>query len=127
MSDELVNEWVAKAEEDFKAAEELYHESSLTFATTICFHSQQCAEKYLKALLVKCGIEPPWIHALESLLDLLVSKIPELEESRNMLAQLSPYATEYRYPGKTAEAKEAEACIKTIRSLRSQLKKLLER
>jgi len=74
---------------------------------------------------VKCGIEPPWIHALESLLDLLVLRIPELEESRNMLAQLSPYATEYRYPGRMAEGKEADACIKTIRSLRNQLKKLL--
>lgn len=127
MNEELVSEWVTKAEEDYKAVEELYYKSSSEFANTICFHSQQCAEKYLKALLVKCGIEPPWIHALESLLDVLAPRIPELEESRNMLAQLSPYATEYRYPGKMAEGKEAEACIEAIRQLRNKVRPLLRR
>jgi len=125
MSEELVSEWVDKAEEDYKTVEELCSKSLSEFANTICFHSQQCAEKYLKALLVKCGIEPPWIHELESLLDLLASKIPEIEKNRGMLAQLSPYATEYRYPGKTAKEEEADTCIKIIRKLRNNVRAIL--
>ena len=71
--------WI-RQRKDYKTVEELCSKSLSEFADTICFHSQQCAEKYLKALLVKCGIEPPWIHELESLLDLLASKIPEIEK-----------------------------------------------
>lgn len=48
MSEELVNEWIVKSEEDYKTTEELYSKSLSEFASTICFHSQQCAEKYLK-------------------------------------------------------------------------------
>ena len=92
----------------------------------MCFHSQQCAEKYLKALLTKHGIEPPWIHTLETLLDLTVSKIPKLEQSRNMLAQLTPYATEYRYPGKVANKNDAKICVNIISKFRKQIKSYLE-
>jgi len=63
MSDELVNEWLAKAEEDYRTMEELYNHSPSEFANSICFHAQQCAEKYLKALITKQGMEPPWLHA----------------------------------------------------------------
>jgi len=126
MNEELVSEWVAKAEEDYKTVEELHSKPLSEFANTICFHSQQCAEKYLKALLVKFGIEPPWIHTLESLLDFLAPKIPELEEYRDMLAQLSPYATEYRYPGKMAKEEEAETCVKIIRKLRENARAILK-
>ena len=125
MSEELASEWVVKAEEDYKTVEELYTKSLPEFANTVCFHSQQCAEKYLKAFLIKSGIEPPWIHNLESLLDLITFKIPELERYREMLAQLTPFATEYRYPGKMAKAEEAEACVKIIRELRNDIRLML--
>lgn len=126
MSEELVNEWVAKAEEDYRTLEELYKKSPSGFATTICFHAQQCAEKYLKALLTKHGIEPPWIHTLETLLDLVISKTPELDKYRVMLAELTPYATEYRYPGRVADEEDAEVCVEVIRKLRNDLKSMLD-
>jgi len=126
MTKQLVKEWVDKAEEDFRTLQELYNKSPSDFATTICFHSQQCAEKYLKALLTKHGIEPPWIHTLETLLDLTISKIPELEQSRDMLAQLTPYATEYRYPGKVANKNDAKVCVNIISKFRKQIKSYLE-
>jgi HEPN domain-containing protein len=119
-------EWIEKAEEDFRTLQELNNSSPSDFATTICFHSQQCAEKYLKALLTKHGIEPPWIHTLETLLDLIVSEIPELEQFRKILAQLTPYATEYRYPGKVANKSDAITCIKIIEKFRKNIKSFLE-
>ena len=125
MSEELVNEWIVKAEEDYRSVEELYKKSVSGFATTICFHAQQSAEKYLKALLTKHGIEPPWIHTLETLLELIISKIPELEKYRETLAQLTPYATEYRYPGKVADQEDAETCVNIIRKFQDNMRLLL--
>lgn len=47
MNEELVKEWVKKAEEDYWAAHYLYKKSKEKLATVICFHAQQSAEKYL--------------------------------------------------------------------------------
>ena len=125
MSDELINEWVIKAEEDCRTMEALYNNSPSGFANSICFHAQQCVEKYLKALITKHGMEPPWVHALESLLDLVVSKAPELEKYRAELAELTPYATEYRYPGKVANQEDAKVCVEIIRKLRNDMRSIL--
>jgi HEPN domain-containing protein len=125
MSDELVNEWLIKAEEDYRTMEELYDKSPSGFSNSICFHAQQCAEKYLKALITKQGIEPPWIHALESLLDLVVSKTPELEKYRAGLAELTPFATEYRYPGKLANQEDAKVCFEIALKFRNDMRSIL--
>ena len=48
---ELTEEWVEKAEEDFDAADVLLYGRDVPIAAIVCFHCQQCAEKYLKAYL----------------------------------------------------------------------------
>jgi HEPN domain-containing protein len=126
MSEKLVEEWLDKAEEDYQSLQILFKKSPSDFATTICFHSQQCAEKYLKATLIKHCIEPPWIHTLETLLDLIIPEVPELEEYREMLAQLTPYATEYRYPGKVANKDDAKTCVDIITKFQKNIKSFLE-
>jgi HEPN domain-containing protein len=118
MNEELVKEWTLKAEEDCLAVEELYKISVRRFAAIICFHAQQCAEKYLKALLVSHNIEPQRTHSLEMLLDLIVDEVPELEQCRDMLTGLTPYSVEYRYPGVAATPDDAEYCVETVRELR---------
>ena len=42
-----------------------------------------------------------------------------------MLAELTPFATEYRYPGKVAEEEDAEKCIEMIRKLRDHFRPML--
>jgi HEPN domain-containing protein len=118
MNEELVKEWTLKAEEDCLAVEELYKISVRRFAAIICFHAQQCAEKYLKALLISRNIEPPRTHSLETLLDLIVDEVPELEQCRDMLTDLTPYSVEYRYPGVAATPDDTEYCVETVRELR---------
>jgi HEPN domain-containing protein len=47
---EIVLKWIKKAENDLKTAKdeiEVYNPAT----DTICFHAQQCVEKYLKAYL----------------------------------------------------------------------------
>jgi HEPN domain-containing protein len=58
MNEQLVEEWIIKADEDYYAAEYLYEKSKEKFSSIICFHAQQCAEKYLKAIFTKYNIEP---------------------------------------------------------------------
>lgn len=127
MKEALVEEWVTKAEEDYWAVRYLYQKSKGRLASVICFHAQQCAEKYLKALLTKYDIEPPKIHSLEALLDILISKIPEIEECRELLTNLSPYSVEYRYPGMIATTEDLEHCVEIIQRLRREFRKMLLR
>ncbi len=51
-------EWVRKAESDFQLAVTIAREAG-RFQDEQCFHSQQCAEKYLKALLEELGLTIP--------------------------------------------------------------------
>jgi HEPN domain-containing protein len=46
---EITKEWVFKAEQDFDAADLLMHAGESPIPDYVCFHCQQCAEKYLKA------------------------------------------------------------------------------
>jgi HEPN domain-containing protein len=51
MNRETIKKWILKAENDLKIAkDEMLTENPATDA--ICFHAQQCVEKYLKAYLI---------------------------------------------------------------------------
>ena len=56
---ELTAEWVSKAENDFEVAHLVRFRAELPIADAICFHGQQCAEKYLKAFLQEQRIRFP--------------------------------------------------------------------
>jgi HEPN domain-containing protein len=47
----LTSEWVEKAEGDFATAKREIRVRKTPNFDAVCFHAQQCAEKYLKALL----------------------------------------------------------------------------
>jgi HEPN domain-containing protein len=51
-------DWVAYAEEDFNAAKILLRKSNPLMGPA-CFHSQQCAEKYFKAMLTYKNVRFP--------------------------------------------------------------------
>jgi HEPN domain-containing protein len=44
-------EWVKKAEDDLKTAAHTLKLGKTCPTNTVCFHAQQCVEKYLKAYL----------------------------------------------------------------------------
>jgi len=50
---QVIQEWVGKAEGDFSTAERELAVSSNPNYDAVCFHSQQCIEKLLKALMIK--------------------------------------------------------------------------
>ncbi len=59
-----VAEWVSKAEGDFVTAGRELRARKLPNYDAVCFHCQQCAEKYLKAVLQENDKRIPKIHFL---------------------------------------------------------------
>jgi HEPN domain-containing protein len=110
-------EWVNYAEEDLIMAKSALKRSK-PLTTASCFHSQQCAEKYFKAILVAKDVEFPKTHDL-LILNTLCSNAGILTGfTKEDLGRLSGYAVHTRYPGNQptpAEAKLALAIAVTIR------------
>ena len=68
----ITAEWVDKAEGDLRTAKREILVTDAPNYDAVCFHAQQCAEKYLKAWLVDAAISFPRTHDLGALLNLLV-------------------------------------------------------
>jgi len=116
----LSAEWAQKAEGDFATAQrELRARKSPNFDAA-CFHAQQCAEKYLKALLLEAGVPLARTHSLPALLDALLPVGPLWEPFRRDLAILSAYAVEFRYPGESADRAQAKEALQLCRGFRRQ-------
>ncbi len=94
---EVTHEWIEHAENDFSAAEQLFESKKRSLNEIVCFHCQQCIEKYLKGLLIEHEIYFEKTHILDRLLNLLLPVLPDLELHRKALNELSNYASETRY------------------------------
>ncbi|MCK4351885.1 HEPN domain-containing protein [candidate division WOR-3 bacterium] len=89
--------WFKKAENDLRAAEHLITIDNPP-TDTVCFHCEQCAEKYLKGYLTLKEVEFEKSHDLDYLLDECKKFDPQFERLRDIAEDLSPYAVEIRYP-----------------------------
>lgn len=92
---DLVRGWLRKAESDLTTAE-LCLEAGRAL-DMVCFHAQQAAEKYLKAYLTAYGIDFPFVHNLEKLIELCARRDPEFLSIKSLGQQLTPYAVSLRY------------------------------
>jgi HEPN domain-containing protein len=121
----IVRNWVDKAEDDFVVAQrELRARKSPSYNAS-CFHAQQCAEKYLKAILQSKKTPFPKTHNLEKLIDLLPPDVTWLA-LRPRVIPLSLYAVELRYPGADATKAQAQAAMKVCREVRAHARGLLK-
>lgn len=115
----LTQEWVDSAEDDWIIVSREMRARHSPSYRGVCFHAQQCAEKYLKARLQEAGIAFP---RTRNLLDLLALALP-IEAGwivlRASLDTLSDYAVTVRYPGSTVnrdDAKEARRLCALVRA-----------
>ena len=111
-------EWVAKAEGDFAVMEREARVRKKPNYDAVCFHAQQCAEKYLKARLCEAEIEFPKNHILAALLDLVVVVETFWETFREQLNFQTGFAVGFRYPGESADKKMALEARKLCRLFR---------
>jgi HEPN domain-containing protein len=107
-SDTLARSWLAKAQGDMAVARILI-EGGEPHLDAGVYHCQQAAEKALKALLTLDEIPFPKSHNLRSLLDLTLPQHPELSGLAKACILLTPYATEFRYPGDAFAPDPSEA------------------
>ena len=90
----ITREWIDKAEGDWTSAGLLYRARKQPNYDAACFHSQQSAEKYLKARLVEAGITFSKTHNLIALLALATPLEPSWTtlqpQLRTLTSMLSP-------------------------------------
>ncbi len=91
----------------------------------VCFHAQQCVEKYLKALLQEYGIAFGRTHNLEALLMPLLDRHPKGAPMRPTLRELTAYAVDTRYPGESSDKEMARQALAQCRRARSRIRAAL--
>jgi HEPN domain-containing protein len=117
-------EWVRKAEEDHRTALRAAEAVPPTH-NTVCFHCQQTAEKYLKALLEELGLGVPKTHNLNYLTDLLLPQYPDLKSARRGMPVLTRFAVAVRYPGDNATKRQATSAVRWAARVRDACRAIL--
>ena len=102
-----VREWLERAADDLREAEH-----DLTAAPPLVrgsvFHSQQAAEKALKAFLTAHDRPFPKTHDLDELGRAVMAHDPTLATVVDRAKDLTPYAWRFRYPGAPTAPTEDE-------------------
>ncbi len=121
----LTQEWVDKAESDFRTATREIQVTQDPSYDGVCFHAQQCVEKYLKGYLQEMSIGFPKTHDLVVLIDLSLPTEPQWSRFRSSLRLLSLAAVEIRYPGRSADQVMAEEFYQLCVEMRNVVRSVL--
>lgn len=123
---ELVREWVEKAEGDVRTAEREVCVTEEPNWDAVCFHAQQAVEKYLKAALQLKEIPFSRTHDLAALLQPLIVEQEEWGRFGDSVEWLSAFAVEVRYPGEVSTGEAAVKAVEIMRELRRNLRSYLQ-
>lgn len=115
-----------KGDQDLDAANLLMYAGEAPLPDYVCFHCQQCAEKYLKAYLQEHEVEFERKHDLMPLLISCRSLDDEFQQIKKDLSQLDRYAVVVRYPGIIITADTAKAALKAADHVRKFVRKKLK-
>jgi HEPN domain-containing protein len=124
MQDESVEDWIRKAEGDFRTATRELQVKDFPNFDAVCYHSQQCAEKYLKAYLILQRQGYPKVHKLIEILNICLTVDSSFEFIRQELETLNGLDT-LRYPYDFAMIEEAELAIQQATVIRRFLRQKL--
>lgn len=123
---ETVKEWTQKADKDYATAGRELEALDRPNYDAVCFHSQQCIEKLMKGLLIHHGTIPPKSHDLTLLNQLLEKASPGWSWPVEELRYLTRAAVDFRYPGESADKKEAQGAFDIAARMRETLLPLFE-
>lgn len=104
---ELVRAWLIKSQHDLGSAQKLSTGPD-PYLDVAIYHCQQAAEKAVKGLLVFHDRPFEKTHDIEVLITLAGQYVPGLTSWVGVAIRLTPYATEYRYPGGLLDPTPAE-------------------
>ena len=122
----VIGEWLLKADNDLKTAAHTLTLGQDCPTDTVCFHAQQCVEKYIKALPIFRATLFSKTHDIHVLGALLPPKLRPKLDSKTQ-DRLTQYATVLRYPGAGPDVPLAEArkAVAIARRVRKQVRKHL--
>lgn len=118
--------WISKAEEDWRI---MCRESTVVEGASlngVCFHAQQCIEKYFKARLRLAEISIRKTHDLLVLYNEIVLLEPLWPDLHDGLADVSSYAVALRYPGLDATLDEAVRAVEFCGFVRRLVRRSLD-
>lgn len=127
MNGRITKEWIRKAEEDYETAVSLVRKRKKMVPNAICFHSQQCIEKYLKAFLTSQSIAPPEIHDLQSLRERCARVDNDFDKLSLQLDILNAYAVNFRYPGEEATVSESKKAVLVMKQVRKFIRNKIQK
>ena len=119
---QITQEWINKAEGDWSSAQREVRARQSPNYDAACFHTQQCAEKYLKGRLEEAGITFSKTHDLIRLLHLVLPTEPMWISLQADLSVLTNYAVDFRYPGFFATKIQAQVAVKSCRRIRKVIR-----
>ena len=126
---QILREWLEKAENDLTAAVQILKLGKAAPMDTICYHAQECVEKYLKAVLVHRGRPVPKTHVIQDVMKLVPRRRrPRLSTAEQK--QLTKYAAVIRYPddskaGLDISLAQARKAVAMARRVRREVRRLL--
>ncbi|HBI44020.1 MAG TPA: DNA-binding protein [Planctomycetales bacterium] len=122
----VIREWIDKAENDLTNAAHTLTLGIECPTDTVCFHAQQCVEKYIKALLISRAATFPRTHDIRLLRALLPPKLrPKLE--KEVQSRFTKYAVTLRYPVSepAISLTEARKAVAIARQVRKEIRRSL--
>ncbi|MBI3739849.1 MAG: HEPN domain-containing protein [Chloroflexi bacterium] len=117
-------DWAAKADDDLTLAQSALRRKR-PIAHLACFHAQQCAEKYMKALLVMREHPFSKVHDLIEINNELTAAGILMPIPEDDLSTLSSYAVPARYPGNDPTLEDAREAMISAKAVRKFARKFL--
>jgi len=99
---DLAKDWLRYAKSDLTTAKQMFQNVNPRETEISCFHTQQCAEKSLKAFLISKEIDPPRTHDLVELNNLCAAHEAGFTAIQQYCVSLNPYGVHVRYPNELA-------------------------
>ena len=112
-------EWFHRADEDELSCAALLKDK--ISPGNVCFLAEQCAEKYLKGLIISTNKEFEKIHDLNKLANLLKGDFPKIAVIMDDLYFLNKCYISSRYPGgftEIAEWPQAEQAVEVAKKVK---------
>jgi len=103
-----IQQWLIKSQHDLQAAKLLFN-SQASLLDIVVYHCQQSVEKALKGYLTYYDVIFQKTHNLNVLLEHCIAFDANFRNFYEIAETLTPYATEFRYPGDIVEPSPEEA------------------